>query len=220
MEETETVEIETGEGPAAAVIWMHGLGSDMHDFEPVVPMLSLGPQRPVRYVFPNAPFRPVTLNGGTVMRAWYDLRSLEHVDDEDEAGLRSSAALIEGLIEREAERGIDPDKIVLAGFSQGGAIALFTALRYTRTLAGVVALSAYLPLGEVISQELHPANAKLPIFMAHGAIDDVVPIRFSRNSRKKLHQMGYEVSWWEYPVSHTVIPEELQQVKQFLSDVL
>jgi phospholipase/carboxylesterase len=154
------------------------------------------------------------------MRAWYDLRSLERVDDEDEAGLRSSAALIEGLIEREAERGIDPDKIVLAGFSQGGAIALFTALRYSRTLAGAVALSAYLPLGEVIGQELHPANAKLPIFMAHGAIDDVVPIRFSRNSRKKLHQMGYEVSWWEYPVSHTVIPEELQQVKLFLSDVL
>jgi len=220
MEETETIEIETGQDPVATVIWMHGLGADMHDFEPIVPMLNLGPQRPVRYVFPNAPLRAVTMNGGTVMRAWYDLLSLERVDDEDEIGIRLGAALIERLIERQIDRGISPAKIVLAGFSQGGAIALFTALRYSRSLAGVLALSAYLPLGEATGRERHPANAGLSIFMAHGVIDDVVPIRFARNSRKRLHRMGYAVSWSEYPISHTVIPEELQQVKLFLSGVL
>jgi phospholipase/carboxylesterase len=216
----DTIELETGPNPAAAVIWMHGLGADAHDFEPVLPILDFGPSRPVRYVFPNAPVRPVTLNGGMAMRAWYDLLSMDRNAPEDEAGIRDSASGIEALIEREVARGIASSQIVMAGFSQGGAMALFTALRCPRPLAGVLALSTYLPLAGAVFEERTDANAKLPIFMAHGELDDVVPINFARNSRKRLTQLGHEVEWREYPMPHSVSPEELLHIKAFLDRVL
>jgi phospholipase/carboxylesterase len=220
MTALETVELETGMNPGAAVIWMHGLGADAHDFEPIVPMLDLGADRPVRYVFPNAPVRPVTLNGGMAMRAWYDIVSMDRAEKEDETGLRASAAAVEQLIQREVDRGIDSRRIVLAGFSQGGAVALFAALRCASPLAGVLALSTYLPLADLVADEADPANAGLPIFMAHGNADEVVPINFARNSRKKLNQMGYDVCWTEYAMPHAVIPDELEDIKAFLMRVL
>lgn len=220
MADLDTIELETGPNPGAAVIWMHGLGADAHDFEPFVPMLDFGPIRPVRYVFPNAQVRPVTLNGGMAMRAWYDLLSMDRNAPEDEAGIRDSASGLEALIDREVGRGIASSQIVMAGFSQGGAMALFTALRCPQPLAGVLALSTYLPLAGAVFEERTDANAKLPIFMAHGELDDVVPINFARNSRKRLTQLGHEVEWREYPMPHSVSPEELLHIKAFLDRVL
>jgi phospholipase/carboxylesterase len=220
LSELETIEVETGCDPEAAVIWLHGLGADAHDFEPCVPMLSLGPELAVRYVFPNAPVRPVTLNGGALMRAWFDLLALDHEAPEDETGIRESARSVEQLIRRETERGIDAARIILAGFSQGGAVALFTALRYSQSLAGVIALSTYLPLSDLMSREKNPANEEIPIFMAHGQFDVMLNIALARSSQKKLQQLGYSVSWHEYPMSHSVIAEELSDIKLFLSAVL
>jgi phospholipase/carboxylesterase len=225
VDDLETFEVIAGGGvqdaaPVASVIWMHGLGADAHDFESVPPMLDLGPALPVRYIFPNAPVRPVTLNGGMRMRAWYDLLGLDRDAPEDAEGIRESGASIAGLIEREVERGISADNIVLAGFSQGGAIALYTALRYPSRLAGVLALSCYLPLSAEVETERHSANAKVPIFMAHGEFDDVVAVNFARGSRKRLHTMGYDVDWREYPMAHSVMPEEIGDIKKFLATVL
>ena len=220
MTTLDTLEMETAANPVAAVIWMHGLGADAHDFEPVVPILDLGPAKPVRYIFPNAPTRPVTLNGGMAMRAWYDLVSMGRNAPEDEAGIRASAAGIEALIDAERERGIAAGNIVAAGFSQGGAMALFTALRYPEKLAGVLALSTYLPLAAAVREEASEANRGLPIFMAHGEVDDVVPVNFARSSRKRLTQMDYEVEWREYAMPHSVIPEELVDIKRFLDGVI
>jgi len=214
--ELETVEVETGPEPGASIIWMHGLGADAHDFEPAVPMLQFDAGPALRFVFPHAPVRPVTINGGMQMRAWYDLVSMDRVGPEDETGIRASAGDIEALITRERERGVAPDQIVLAGFSMGGAMALFTALRYQEKLAGVIALSTYLPIAHVVVDEAAEANRGIPIFMAHGQVDDVVPFNFARSSRKRLHELGYAVEWQEYPMAHSVIPEELQHVKAFL----
>jgi len=218
--ELQTVEIETGATPVASVIWMHGLGADAHDFEPAVPMLRLDSGRAVRFVFPNAPVRPVTINGGMQMRAWYDLVSATRDAPEDEVGMRASAAALEALIGRECERGVAADRIVMAGFSMGGAMALFTALRYPEKLAGIIALSTYLPIASVVAAEASKANAGLPIFMAHGQSDDVVSFNFARKSRQRLNQMGHDVEWHEYPMAHSVIPEELQHVKAFLERVI
>ena len=220
MAELDTVDLETGPNPTAAIIWMHGLGADAHDFEPVLPFLDLGPGCPVRYVFPNAPVRPVTLNGGMQMRAWYDLLSMDRNAAEDEAGIRDSATGIDALIAREIARGIAPERIVMAGFSQGGAMALFTALRYPERLAGVLALSTYLPLAAAVSEERTDVNAALPIFMAHGDVDAVVPVNFARNSRKRLTGLGHEVEWHEYPMPHSVSPPELEDIKEFLGRLL
>ena len=220
LAELETIDVETGPDPEAAIIWLHGLGADAHDFEPVVPALSFAPDCPVRYVFPNAPPRPVTINGGTVMRAWFDLLALDREAPEDEAGIRDSAAAVERLIEREQKRGIDVSRILLAGFSQGGAIALFTALRFSQSLAGVIALSTYLPLPETVALERDPANAAIPIFMAHGRFDDMIDIALARSCREILLQMGYSVDWRNYPMSHSVSVEELGDIKAFLSVAL
>jgi len=218
--ELQTLEAQTGPNPEASIIWMHGLGADAHDFEPAVPMLHLDSGRAVRFVFPNAPVRPVTINGGMRMRAWYDLASMDRDAPEDEAGIRASAGAIEALIRRERERGIAAARIVMAGFSMGGAMALFTALRYPEKLAGALALSTYVPIAQVTFAEASEANHGLPIFMAHGTVDDVVPFNFARNSRKRLHQMGYNVEWHDYPMAHAVIPEELEHIKVFLERVI
>lgn len=220
LAELETIDVETGNDPKSAIIWLHGLGADAHDFEPVVPALNLGGECPVRYVFPNAPPRPVTINGGALMRAWFDLLALDRSAPEDEAGIRESAALVERLIAREEKRGIAPARILLAGFSQGGAVALFTALRCSVSLAGVIALSAYLPLPEFLSQEKNQRNDKIPVFMAHGEFDNMIDINFARSSRDILKDTGYDVVWREYSMPHSVIPEELSDIKKFLTAVL
>lgn len=216
----ETIEIETGTNPDAAVIWLHGLGADAHDFEPVVPALSLGSECEVRYVFPNAPIRPVTINGGASMRAWFDLLTLDRDAPEDELGIRDAAAGVERLVDRETGRGIDANRILLAGFSQGGAVALFTALRFAQSLAGAIGLSTYLPVPAIVEREKSQANAGLPIFMAHGQFDEMIDIAYARSSRDRLQAMGHRVVWKKYPMPHSVVVEELADIRSFLSAAL
>lgn len=220
----ESIEIETKPNPAAAVIWMHGLGADGNDFVPIVNELDLSAIKGgIRFVFPHAPVRPVTINNGHVMRAWYDISfgDLEgNTRKADEKGLRESQAQIGQLIARENQRGISGKNIVLAGFSQGGAIALQTGLRYPEQLAGVMALSTYLPLAESLAQEAAPANAKTAIFMAHGIQDPVVPHTMGSASRVRLEQSGYAVDWHEYPMPHSVCLEEIRDIGHWLGKVL
>lgn len=216
MSELECFEHQTGAEPVATVIWLHGLGADGHDFEPVVPLMDLGPRRPLRFVFPNAPLRPVTLNAGMVMRAWYDMAGLEPGQVQDEAGLNATAAAVEALIARELGRGIPSRRVFLAGFSQGGASALYTALRYSQRLAGVLGLSCYLPVADRLLQELSPANRDLPVFMAHGESDPVLPYELGLASRDALAGAGYAIDWHSYRMPHSVTPEELDDIRQFL----
>jgi phospholipase/carboxylesterase len=211
------IELESGANPQAAIIWLHGLGADGHDFEPIVPELGL--EQPVRFVFPNAPVRPVTLNSGMRMPAWYDILQLGG-GPEDEAGIRASQRLLENLIAKEAARGIAPGKIVLAGFSQGGAVALQAALRHPERLAGLLALSTYLPLAGMLQGERSAANADLPIFMAHGRYDDVIPFDRAQASRQHLEALGYPVQWHEYPMPHSVCAPEIADIAAFLTRVI
>ncbi len=213
------IEIETGPRPRAAVIWLHGLGADGHDFEPIVPELGLPASLPVRFVFPHAPVRPVTLNQGMRMRAWYDIYRLGG-GPEDEPGIRASESLLRDLIQKEKGGGIEAGKIVIAGFSQGGAIALQAALRYPERLAGVLALSTYLPLKDRISGERSEANAKTPIFMAHGSHDDVIPMQRAEDSRRALEALGYPVEWHADPMAHSVCPQEIADISAYLTRVL
>jgi phospholipase/carboxylesterase len=219
----ETIEIETGKNPAASVIWMHGLGADGNDFAPIVNELELDGTPAIRFVFPHAPMRPVTINNGYVMRAWYDV-SFGDLEGQsrlaDERGVRESQAQITALIEREAKRGVAAEHLVLAGFSQGGAIALQTGLRHPRKLAGVMALSTYLPLAETLPQEAAPANKATPIFMAHGTYDPVVPLMMGAGSMTLLTGLGYAVEWRQYPMPHSVCPEEIQDIGAWLQKVL
>ena len=223
----ESLEIETGPQPSAAVIWLHGLGADGHDFEPIVPELGLPASKPVRFIFPHAPRRPVTINNGMHMRAWYDIFQLATQDQgkavvgaEDEAGIRASQRLLEDLIAREKGRGIAHDKIVLAGFSQGGAIVLQSALRQRERLAGVLALSTYLPLATTLEKERAGANSDLPIFMAHGRYDNMISLERAARSRDALLALGYAVQWQEYPMPHSVCPDEIADIAAFLLRIL
>ena len=217
----ETVEVGPGTRPAdAAVVLMHGLGADGHDFESLVPELRLPPSASVRWVFPHAPVRPVTINGGWRMRAWYDIVAIDRRAPEDEAGIRASAESIGALVRRERERGVPAERIVLAGFSQGGAMALFTGLRWPERLAGVVALSCYLPLSESLAAEAHPANAAVPVFMAHGTWDNVLPHSIGAHSRDVLRAHGFDVEWHEYPLAHAVCAEEIGHLRDWLRRVL
>ena len=208
----DAVEIETGSPPQAAVIWLHGLGADGHDFEPIVPELRLA--KPVRFVFPHAPVRPVTINNGMRMRAWYDIFQFGG-GREDDAGIRASQKLVEKLIEAQPT-----EKVILAGFSQGGAIVLQTALRYPKKLAGVMALSTYLPLASTLAAERSAANADIPIFMAHGQYDDIIPIRRSQESKNLLEKLGYGVEWHDYPMPHSVCGEEVTDISAWLAKLL
>ncbi len=218
MSESGFVEIESGAGaPQGSIIWLHGLGADGHDFEPIVPELQLPPSLRLRFVFPHAPVRPVTLNGGMAMRAWYDIFSLDRNGPADEAGIRASAALLEQWIVREQERGIPPGKIVVAGFSQGGAIALHAGLRAQQQLAGILALSTYLPLHEAFADEAVASD--LPIFMAHGTLDPVLPMALGRDSADFLLAGGYNVEWHDYPMAHSVCAEEIRDIRAWLLSV-
>jgi phospholipase/carboxylesterase len=216
----QTIEIDTAPNPNASVIWLHGLGADYHDFEPLVPEIVTNRERAWRFVFPNAPVRPVTINGGMSMRAWYDILGFERLRAEDTAGFRDTDARIAELVEKQIERGIPAARIVLAGFSQGGAVALYTGLRYRERLAGVMALSCYLPLAGTLEAERAPANAGVPIFMAHGLDDGVLPIGMGLESREKLKVLGYSVEWHQYRMPHSVCPPEVADIRQFLFRVL
>ena len=214
----EAIQIETGPRPEAAVIWLHGLGADGHDFEPIVPELEL--TKPVRFVFPHAPVRPVTINNGMRMRAWYDIYQMGSMSGgfrEDEQGLRASQKLVDEMI---AAQGLPPEKIVLAGFSQGGAIVLQAGLRHAERLAGIMALSCYLPLAATVAAERSAANQSIPIFMAHGAYDDIIPIQRAQQSRAALESLGYKVEWHDYPMPHSVCAPEIADISAFLSRVI
>jgi phospholipase/carboxylesterase len=216
----EAVEVETGVNPAAAVIWLHGLGADGHDFEPIVPEL-VGPgERALRFVFPHAPIRPVTLNGGFAMRAWYDIVSLERRSPEDEPGIRASQATVEALIQRENARGIPAARIVLAGFSQGGALALFTGTRYREKLAGIMGLSCYLLLGGRLAAERSAANRSTPVLLAHGLQDPIVAPLLGEQARASLEAAGYPVEWHTYEIPHGVCPAEVADIAAWLRRVL
>lgn len=216
----ECVVVETGKAPVGAVIWLHGLGADGHDFEPVVPELRLPAELPLRFVFPNAPVRPVTINGGVAMRAWYDIRSLDVEGRADETGVRESSATLDALVDAEVERGIPAEAIVLAGFSQGGAIVLHNALRATRRHAGLLALSTYLPLPHTIAAEVEnatrPADRGLPVFMAHGTVDNMVPFAAGKESAAIVEKLGYPVEWHDYPMAHGVCPQEISDIRSWL----
>jgi phospholipase/carboxylesterase len=216
----ETVEVSTGPTPNAAVIWLHGLGADAHDFEPIVPELVRRGERAWRFVFPNAPTRPITINGGMRMRAWYDIRGFERTSVEDAAGFRDSDAQIRQLIGHEIGRGIVADRIVLAGFSQGGAVSLYTAPRLGERLAGVMALSCYLPLEGEFSAQRAAANDATPIFMAHGQEDQMLPISMGLESRDFLKNRGYTVEWHAYPMAHAVCAAEIADIREFLFRIL
>jgi phospholipase/carboxylesterase len=216
----ETIEIETAAKPNSTVIWLHGLGADGHDFEPIVPEIVRRGERAWRFVFPNAPVRPVTINGGMTMRAWYDLKGLDRKAAEDAAGFRDTDAQIRQLIAREGERGIPMNRIVLAGFSQGGAVSLYTVPRLPEKLAGVMALSCYLPRESSFSDERAPANDATSIFMAHGQWDNVLAMSLGVLSRDFLRAQGYAVEWHEYPMAHAVCAAEIADIREFLLRVL
>lgn len=214
----DAIEIETGPKPRASVIWLHGLGADGNDFAPIVPEIAL-PPLPIRFVFPHAPRIPVTLNGGMVMPAWYDIIELGG-RREDDRGVRASQASVEALIAREVARGSPASRIVLAGFSQGGAIALQTGLRHPDRLAGIMALSTYVPLAATLAAEAAAANRDLPILMAHGTHDPMIPVARAEQSRALLEGLGYRVEWRTYAMPHSVCPEELADIGTWLGRVL
>lgn len=210
------VEKTTGATPAWSILWLHGLGADGHDFEPIVPELVRPGWPALRFVFPHAPVRPVTLNNGVPMRAWYDLKNLDLDQRADEAGVRQSISQVEALIARENERGVPSDRIVLAGFSQGGAIALAAGVRREAPLAALVGLSTYLPMGSTTAAEATRKGLGTPVFMAHGSHDPVVPEGFGARSRDHLRSLGAAVDWHSYPMPHSVCAEEIRDLAGWL----
>ncbi len=224
MTRLETIEIETGPNPTASVIVLHGLGADGNDFVPVAEEFDLGPVGPVRFVFPHGPTRPVTINGGYVMRAWYDILGTDigaaGRSREDEAGLRESQALVEELIANETARGVKSSRIVLAGFSQGCAMTFMTGLRHKERLAGLLGMSGYLPLADKTAAERSEANAGVPIFQAHGSGDPMIAIARAVASRDALRALGYTVDWHEYPMQHSVCAAEIADMNRWLLRVL
>jgi phospholipase/carboxylesterase len=216
----DAVELETAANPDSSVIWLHGLGADGNDFVPIVPELRLPSNLAVRFVFPHAPVRPVTLNNGFRMRAWYDIYNADLANRADMAGVRESQSQVEALIARETARGIDSARVIVAGFSQGGAIALYAGLRHASRLAGIMALSTYLVAGDALAGEASAANRGVPIFMAHGTADPMVRYPWGEASKQALLAAGYAVEWHAYPMQHSVCMEEVEAISGWLQRVL
>lgn len=214
-----TITVETGQQPTASIIWLHGLGADGHDFEPIVPQLGLPDTLAIRFIFPNAPSMPVTLNGGYIMPAWYDIKQSDLGVEHDRQGIIHSARMIQLLIEQELLRDISPDRIIIAGFSQGAAMALYTGLRQQPSLGGIIALSGYLLLPEDIEQ-CPTTNRTTPIFMAHGINDPIVPLVLGDQARRSLESIGYAVTWHTYPMEHHVCHEEIRHIGQWITQTL
>jgi phospholipase/carboxylesterase len=211
------IEHETAPDPRHALIWLHGLGADGNDFAPIVPELVERTWPPLRFVFPHAPVRPITINGGMEMRAWYDISGLEIAQRQDEVGIRASIGLLGELIEREIARGVPAQNILLAGFSQGGAIVLGASIRYAQRLGGIIALSTYLPIAEKTDGEVSAASRDTPIFMAHGTLDPTISHALGQMSREYLKQRGYTVEWHDYPIAHQVSVEEIADLRRWMS---
>lgn len=216
----EAIELETAPNPAIAILWLHGLGADGSDFVPMVDQFKAAGCPPIRFIFPHAPMIPVTVNNGYVMRAWYDILGADLTRREDEAGVRASQAAIEELIHAQLARGIASERILLAGFSQGCAMTLQTGLRFPQKLAGLLCLSGYLPLSNAVAAERSPANQDTPIFMAHGTMDPVVPIDRAVAARTTLAGLGYAVEWHQYPMPHSVCPQEVGDISAWMMRVL
>jgi len=216
MPALETVELSSGPDPSAAVLWLHGLGADGHDFEPLVPQLAWPGAPDIRFVFPHAPVRPVTLNGGMPMRAWYNILSMDAGRDHDRRGIVDSVNQTAALISREIDRGIPSRRIVLAGFSQGGAIAVQLALKFSQRLAGLIALSTYLLFPDPLDGQAHEANRKLPVFAGHGTSDPIVPFAMGESMSRQLESIGYQVEWHSYPMQHAVCPQEISDITTWL----
>jgi len=216
LELLECIEVNTADSPEYSVIWMHGLGADGHDFEPIVPFLGLPTGTVVRFIFPHALRRPITINGGMVMRAWYDIIEISTSRGQDEAGIKHSADLIQALIDHEIERGIPASKIVLAGFSQGGAMALHVGLRYPQSLAGIMVLSGYLLFPEKLQTERSEANSATPVFVGHGTQDPMVPYSLGQATVSALQTGQWPTEWHDYPIPHSVSQEEIADVGQWL----
>jgi phospholipase/carboxylesterase len=212
--------IETAEAPSSCIIWLHGLGADKHDFESIIPGLRLHESPGVRFVFPNAPIRPITVNGGMNMRGWYDIRSMRISEQEDEEGIRESASFLSALIEQQVGAGIPAHRIILAGFSQGGAIALFQGVRQQQRLAGIIALSSYLPLHNTFDQEASAEIKNVPVFIGHGTDDDIVPVELGVFTRDLLSDKGVSVDFAIYPMMHSVSAEEIADLGRWINNVL
>lgn len=206
-----------GNAPDASIIWLHGLGADGNDFVPIVEQLGLENNHRIRFVFPNAPLKSITVNGGMEMRAWYDIAEINLSHKEDVVGIQDSTKILQLLIEREESLGISNQKIILAGFSQGGAMALYAGLRFSKKLAGIIALSTYLPLANDFKLHRHPANQETPIFMAHGLFDPIVPLMMGEMSRQQLLGLGYSVEWHAYSMAHSVVSEEIKDIGNFVN---
>lgn len=215
-----TLVINPDSKPEAVVIWLHGLGADGHDFEPIVPELTLPKSASVKFVFPHAPKMPVSINDGLVMPAWYDIASMDLSKAQDSEGIRRSAAQINQLIEVERNAGVAAQNIILAGFSQGGAIVLQAGLRFPERLGGIMVLSSYLPLAETLASEKNSVNQDVPIFYAHGVQDDVVPLTLAEHARDQLREQGYQVEWHTYTMPHAVVPEEIEEISRWLRKIL
>ena len=223
QDEFDTIEMEINGEPEAVIIWLHGLGADGNDFVPIVNQLNITRSKGVRFVFPHAPYRSVTINGGMTMRAWYDVMTLDRNGVQDEIGIQKSSTFLEELIQREYDRGIAYNKIIIAGFSQGGAIAIYTSLRYPKKLGGLIALSTWMPLEEKIKSELGKDNSQpstLPIFLAHGEYDQVIPFEFGEISKNLIEKVGFKVSWNSYPIEHSVSQQEISDIGSWLSEIL
>lgn len=220
MSELESIIIETNPQADAAVIWLHGLGADGNDFVPIVEQLQLPSHYAIRFIFPHAPMRPITINQGYQMPGWYDISSLSIVEGEDEAGIKESSAILKQLCQEQEEKGIESERIVVAGFSQGGAVALHCGCRYPKPLAGIMALSTYLPLAEALNDEISESMAETPVFMAHGRQDDVVSYEYGKSSMEQLQNNDIDVNWHEYDMGHAVCMEEINHIRQWLTEIL
>ena len=220
MSELDSIIIETNPNPDSAVIWLHGLGADGNDFVPIVEQLQIPSHMGIRFIFPHAPVRPITINQGYQMPGWYDISSQSIVDEEDEVGIRESSAILKQLCEEQEAKGISADNIIIAGFSQGGAIALHCGCRYPKPLAGIMALSTYLPLPDTLSDEISETVIDTPVFMAHGRQDEVVAYEHGLRSKELLDENNIDVHWHEYDMGHAVCGEEISHIRQWLTDVL
>lgn len=220
MQGLEFIEVSTSNTPDSSIIWLHGLGADGNDFASLVSELRLPERLRIKFLFPHAPIQPVTINGGFPMRAWFDILGLEKTATQDEAGIRKSQRAVEHLINSTIESGIPSDKIILGGFSQGGALALHLAIRYSKKLAGAIGLSTYLPLADFVPAEKQQANDKTPILLAHGIYDNIVPYQFAEVSYEVLKKLSYPVTFKEYPITHTISAEEINDISQWIQKVL
>ncbi len=212
--------IETKNEHKASIIWLHGLGADGYDFKPIVPELGLSDELGIRYIFPHAPVRAVTINGGLSMRAWYDIKAIDLTMAEDAKSIQESTEFLMELVQKERDSGIPTNKIILAGFSQGGAIALYTALRYPKSLAGILALSTYMPLLKNLQNEIHEANQSTPILQMHGTFDPVIPIFTAKNTFQQLEKLACQIEWQEYPMQHAVCPPEINHIGKWIKERL